>query len=672
MFSTRGAPPSFGNAPAYRKPSPAGTVPQAETVTAPYERKSVGRASYAKPVDTTPHKAAASFFPAVAAPPMQSGSGDASGAHKLMEMSGSQNPRDHLRGTLLYLLAAAGLTETTKSLQSEAGLHGGAHPEIQDLLAMPVEDRMRALGPLIGSTMEKRHHAVQAQHQQDVVKFKAVAEKLDMKQRKIEEFHEKVKQLRSTLALQNRALQVERQAKLARHSELQALVAERTREAAELKLQISTQEATVQSQSKELTELEDEIKKLREQAPPPAPEPPRRVLNLFDLFDKDGSGTITAEEFEEGLALVDDEVRRLRELLANWDAEGGARSTCEDLFRRADADGNGKLQWNNNELRTYARTVFTTLSICIPPWQDPVWYDLYRHVDADLTLSLDIREAVCYAKVCLEETLRALLKLPALAKAMGLKVRMAAEPPPPVQTTVFTYTGGVRVDLREFLQILHATRLANQPHRARLLQLLETGEVRQLSLNLFRQCDQDRSGALTWNNGEIRTFIQTAFRQLGLIPPLEEPTYKMYRLFDTDKTYSLDEAECIDLIDALVRAVFIEDTGATSGGGSHVFAPGSGAGSTSRSSTPMMQRHRATTPVGVLITASASTLSVGSRSSSVIRGSLAPTEPVMSMQSMSRVGSKVTGVVSEPVATTRPGSRAVTPFTTTRSVGHRL
>ena len=44
----------------------------------------------------------------------------------------------------------------------------------------------------------------------------------------------------------------------------------------------------------------------------------------------------------------------------------------------------------------------------------------------------------------------------------------------------------------------------------------------------------------------------------NLVVPSEEQLYEIYRHFDRDRSYSLDVRESVCLVDAVVRAMFIE------------------------------------------------------------------------------------------------------------------
>jgi len=78
--------------------------------------------------------------------------------------------------------------------------------------------------------------------------------------------------------------------------------------------------------------------------------------------------------------------------------------------------------------------------------------------------------------------------------------------------------------------------------------------IRDLSI-IFYECDVDKNCCLTWNNGEIRTFLHTVCDRYHL-PRLEERViYDMYRAFDHDSSHSLDFAEAQHLAHAMVNTL---------------------------------------------------------------------------------------------------------------------
>lgn len=88
-----------------------------------------------------------------------------------------------------------------------------------------------------------------------------------------------------------------------------------------------------------------------------------------------------------------------------------------------------------------------------------------------------------------------------------------------------------------------------QAHAKSIVELLEQWDhkdIYEVVHGIFQEVDQDKTGTLTWNNSEIRHFINLVFVKYGFPAPVMEDTkwYQLYRKFDADSTYSLDFEEC--------------------------------------------------------------------------------------------------------------------------------
>merc|ERR1719487_1544816 len=83
------------------------------------------------------------------------------------------------------------------------------------------------------------------------------------------------------------------------------------------------------------------------------------------------------------------------------------------------------------------------------------------------------------------------------------------------------------------------------------------GELFRMVPHIFKLVDVSRRGELSWNPREIPTFINYVFRHVkGMTPPCENAVYDLYRLFDVDGSNTLDEQECMDLVDFVLRCTF--------------------------------------------------------------------------------------------------------------------
>jgi len=197
----------------------------------------------------------------------------------------------------------------------------------------------------------------------------------------------------------------------------------------------------------------------------------------------------------------------------------------------------------------------------MPPWQDYVWYDLYRSADID-NRPLDLDQAVNLAKHGLEATLTTLLRSPAVAKAFGDNPKLIADRwarthgAVPLGRAVITYKTGVTVDVLDVASMLQSCITINTPHLSRMARIIESNEHIKTSARIFFHSDRDVNGRLTWNEGEIREFIGAVFQHYGLHPPLEDQMYGIFSKFDLDRSGSLDAMECAELVDALLRSLF--------------------------------------------------------------------------------------------------------------------
>lgn len=127
--------------------------------------------------------------------------------------------------------------------------------------------------------------------------------------------------------------------------------------------------------------------------------------------------------------------------------------------------------------------------------------------------------------------------------------------PPVMRTPSIMYPSGIAVNFSELAFGMGAASSANAPHRARIVAGLESGELLRRTMQTYVGCDRDRNGYLSWNNGEIRSFLTTVFQQQGLCTPGEQELYQLYTRFDVDRNSFLDARECLCIVDALLRAI---------------------------------------------------------------------------------------------------------------------
>lgn len=200
----------------------------------------------------------------------------------------------------------------------------------------------------------------------------------------------------------------------------------------------------------------------------------------------------------------------LRQALANWDTLHGTKRVCSESFAHADQNHDGKLEWNNGEVRKFVRTFFSECAIKVPHWSDVSWYNIYRHFDQTSSMSLDLEEACRFVKFCFEVALR-------LVDPVGTAVEDDLAPTV-ASSAVSSLLQGWDKDPEGFKKVCHAC---------------------------FNQVDNG-DGRLQWNNTEIRRYVRSLFEHFNVLPPQwpDSHLYDLYRRVDLDKDHAinLDEA----------------------------------------------------------------------------------------------------------------------------------
>jgi len=255
------------------------------------------------------------------------------------------------------------------------------------------------------------------------------------------------------------------------------------------------------------------------------------------------------------------QARKIQAILCDWhDHNGHLQMMVRSLFYDLDANKDGRLEWNNSEIRAFVRELFHRHDILWPNWQESVFYEMYRRADTDRSYSLELQEATRFAQNCFEVALAMVL---AGISPNGLDMTSIEEwskhAVPPL-TSAMTFACGVTIDFIECREVFTPVAVANRDHHTRMIRMLDSGEHMQTTMSIYRECDRDGNGFLTWNNGEIRNFISACFRQHGLTPPEEEHLYHIYSKFDRDRNHALDMRECLDMVDALFRSIFVSQT----------------------------------------------------------------------------------------------------------------
>lgn len=160
---------------------------------------------------------------------------------------------------------------------------------------------------------------------------------------------------------------------------------------------------------------------------------------------------------------------------------------------------------------------------------------------------------------------RAVRTVPAVPTRIPAQLTLAEKwvanhaPLPVGHTPIVTYPGGASVSFPELAASLTPIALANAQHRARIIPAIESGDVLRQTLRTYAACDRDRSGFLSWYDGQIQNFISSVFQQLGLTPPDDQQMFQLYTKFDVDRNRVLDARECLCLVDALFRSIFFKE-----------------------------------------------------------------------------------------------------------------
>jgi len=125
------------------------------------------------------------------------------------------------------------------------------------------------------------------------------------------------------------------------------------------------------------------------------------------------------------------------------------------------------------------------------------------------------------------------------------------------RTPVITYPGGTSVQFQDHAYSFMHLATANAANRTRMIQSIESGQFLLTALEIYKACDPQMNGFLSWNDGECAYFIVRVFQQFGLTPPSESQIFQLYAQFDFDRNMFLDARECLCLADALARSMFM-------------------------------------------------------------------------------------------------------------------
>jgi hypothetical protein len=457
---------------------------------------------------------------------------------------------------LFTLLQSRGLNDTAACLQREAGLSNLSVDKGGSPGSSPAQKGDANLSELVAPATEEalklRSHAASLSQAEQRRRIASLATEMSKQGQQMAEIRDLVHRVRSTASSVQRPSLEEQEEKIkmndAEIRELELICSERDALSRNLRMELDRTAAEVADLRRTLEEHEDKETKAR--------------IELTKLEEE--AMRLSAEL---GAVPAPTQARKIQDILSGWyDQDGHLQLMIRQLFLEIDRDRDGRLEWNNNEIRNFVHELFHRNGILLPNWQEHVWYDMYRRADVNGSYSLELDEAMRFARSCFEAALALVLtgqsENSTDATVMGewwTKTHMAE----PVARQAMTYSSGVVIDFIEHATIFGTVISANSAHRVRMVSLIETGEHLKATMKTYRDCDKDGNGRLTWNNGEIRDFITACFHQHGLYAPSEEQIYGMYVKFDKDKNNALDMRECLEMVDALFRSTFIVHEGSS-------------------------------------------------------------------------------------------------------------
>jgi len=134
------------------------------------------------------------------------------------------------------------------------------------------------------------------------------------------------------------------------------------------------------------------------------------------------------------------------------------------------------------------------------------------------------------------------------------------------------YPNSISLNFPEFSRRFRTIVRANLQHRQRMDEVIcDAGHVR-VALHAYETCASlesvrlrgaHRSG-LAWGAGEVCEFVVAVFQRFELQAPSGELIHCVYQLFDPQCTDQLCPRDCVCLVDALLRLVFLADPGGCS------------------------------------------------------------------------------------------------------------
>mmetsp|Transcript_3387 Transcript_3387/g.7994 ORF Transcript_3387/g.7994 Transcript_3387/m.7994 type:complete len:502 (-) Transcript_3387:23-1528(-) len=412
--------------------------------------------------------------------------------------SGQQSfPREELCRVLLSSLLAHGLKETASTLKKEAGLPGLTPG---DVITLTLENDGLPPGAVKGFARRVAQAHALAPHRDSLQES---AQKLADQRQRLDALLAKARTIRTegdTWIPEEGGLKMETEEVLRERLKRQAMEAESIRVAIETRKATQSElERRLEATRKEMRELREKEKDLKppEQAKLPAPK---------------------------------SEADKIRDVLAHWEEPQGARRAAAAIFARVDDNGDGKLNWNNNEIRRFVAGIFQHCEVALPPWPDSVWYYLYRRCDTDGSISLDFQESLDFARVCFEMAIHAAIT------AVKIPPLVAQKPMPPARSWADAQP------MRRVASQSPSRMEAKTAVEAALRSWNQPGRMQETHRQSFARADVNRDGRLEWASGEVRNFTRDIFslHSVPLPPWPDQVWFEVFQACDVDRKGSLD------------------------------------------------------------------------------------------------------------------------------------
>eukprot|EP00929_Paragymnodinium_shiwhaense_P096469 TRINITY_DN58057_c0_g1_i1.p1 TRINITY_DN58057_c0_g1~~TRINITY_DN58057_c0_g1_i1.p1 ORF type:complete len:446 (+),score=109.83 TRINITY_DN58057_c0_g1_i1:124-1461(+) len=415
-----------------------------------------------------------------------------------------------VRQALVGALIAEGLPETAACLREEANLG--------DLPATSADASLQALlenglmKPDAAAALEKALHGNHADlpPPPDSHAILPQAEERMMQQKEsLEKLHDKLRALRSDGDTSNG--DDSHTDHDAVGAELEAELARQDAEVARLKRQLEDQLRMEADMDRRLKQARDEVQVLRAMRTHSAREAPAPAA------EKD--------------------VDKIKRILLQWESPAGPRRSATHCFAKVDTNHDGKLKWNNDEIRSFVRLIFKHYQVPLPTWQDPVWYELYRRCDVDQSYSLDLEESFKFARVCFET-------------ALHQAGESLSNPLAPAAVATISVQSGASMSSSHGRSPAAASAVnVKDVIENALTDCDHAGRLRDRCVEKFQQADADGDRRLSHQPDEIRPFVGLVFATYGLqLPAWADLVWnELYRACEIEQMVALTFEQAYNL-----------------------------------------------------------------------------------------------------------------------------